>query len=371
MDDVSNLSGLVCPRTRRGLQVSTLAAAEARLSEGRPLISRRTGPVPAVGPTPSVLVRDDGAAAYPVVEGVAILLAPEMLTGDRDGAASPADPCEHRYAEAYEEMAFYDEEADRETVEDAARRLIASMRPGGTRARPDKGEPRLRRAWLDATFEPAAQWDAFRHLAPLSAKSVVQLGGKGVQAVRFLLAGAAEAWIVSPMLGEVSFARRLARQVGVADRLRTVVAVAEELPFPDAGVDAVYAGSTAHHMVTELAFRECARVLRPGGRFAAIEPWKAPLYDIGISLFGKRENVRCRPMTAERAAPLADAFGTATIVHHGALTRYPLIALAKVGVPLGLPVVATVTRVDDAVCSLVPRLRRAGSSTALLARRDK
>ena len=57
------------------------------------------------------------------------------------------------------------------------------------------------------------------------------------------------------------------------------------------------------------------------------------------------------------------------VVHHGALTRYPLLALAKAGVELSLPVVDRVTRVDDAVSSLVPGVRPMGSSVAVLARR--
>src|SRR5574338_619544 len=42
------------------------------------------------------------------------------------------------------------------------------------------------------------------------------------------------------------------------------------------------------------ALRECARVLAPEGRFAAVEPWRGPLYGIGTALLGKRDRrVRC------------------------------------------------------------------------------
>ena len=51
-------------------------------------------------------------------------------------------------------------------------------------------------------------------------------------------------------------------------------------------------------MTTELAMPEIARVLKPGGRFSAMDPWRAPLYAIGTKILGKREvNVYCRPLT--------------------------------------------------------------------------
>ena len=62
---------------------------------------------------------------------------------------------------------------------------------------------------------------------------MLQLGGAGTAAVKFLLAGAAEATLLSPMPGELFFAQ-YREAYGVADRLKLVVGVAEELPFADA-----------------------------------------------------------------------------------------------------------------------------------------
>ncbi len=39
---------------------------------------------------------------------------------------------------------------------------------------------------------------------------VLQVGGSGLHAVKFLLAGAAETWLVSPVHGELIFGRALA-----------------------------------------------------------------------------------------------------------------------------------------------------------------
>lgn len=195
----------------------------------------------------------------------------------------------------------------------------------------------------------------------------MQLGGKGLHAVKFLLAGAAEAWMVTPMVGEAIYARSLAEAAGVADRLRCVVAIAEELPFPSQSFDGIYSGGCVHHMVTELALPEIARVLADGGRFAAVEPWKAPLHTIGTKLLGKREvEVACRPLTTSRIEPLFQSFAEAHVMRHGALTRYPLLALSKLGVACPLSVAWYVHKIDDVICSVLPPLRRIGSSVALL-----
>lgn len=224
--------------------------------------------------------------------------------------------------------------------------------------------------WLNATYEPAAQWDAYQHVAPLEDGNVLQIGRRGTHAVRFLPSGAAAPVVVSPMPNELGHALALADHFGVDDRLRCFATFAEELPFADESFDVVCAGGSVHHTVTGMAFSECARVLRPGGRFGAVEPWRAPLYGVGTPVFGKREDVHCRPMDAARSEPLFGAFHEAEVVHHGALTRYPLLVSEKLGLPVSLAAVWTISRLDDAACSLVLRLRRTGSSVALLGTRS-
>jgi SAM-dependent methyltransferase len=189
--------------------------------------------------------------------------------------------------------------------------------------------------------------------------------------VKLLLAGAAEAWTISPMIGEARCAMALARAIGVADRLRCVTGIGEELPFADAVFDAVYSGGCVHHMTTQNAVPEAARILRPGGVFAAVEPWRAPPYAIGTKFLGKRESVHCRPLTEERVAPLRSSFAKVRVVRHGTLTRYPLLALEKLGLRCALTTVWRIHRGDDALCSLVPGLRRWGSCAALLAMKER
>ena len=206
--------------------------------------------------------------------------------------------------------------------------------------------------------------DALEYLAPLAGKRVLQIGGQGHHAVQFMLAGAAEAWLVTPVEAEARFACELARLAGV--RVDCKIGVAEDLPFESGIFDAVYSGGCAHHFQTGKAFPEIARVLVPGGRFAAEEPWRAPFYGLGIRVFGKREKeVHCRPLDAQRLAPLRDSFSRFAVVQHGVFTRYPMIALHKVGIRTPYRVAWKLTKLDDAVASAF-RLRRYGSSVAVL-----
>jgi SAM-dependent methyltransferase len=314
-----------------------------------------------------MLVREDEACAYPAVDGVPVLLAPEAAWADGSVTFDLRDP---RYAEAYEEMGFYNAQA-RDLAQEidrsgAARRLRRIRDTGADPAR----FPHPPELWLGSRYEPTAQAEAFAYLAPLAGKRVLQVGGGGTHALTFLLAGASEAWLATPIVHEVLFALELARRLNLTSRFRAVVGIAEELPFGDASFDAVYAQASVHHTVTELALPECARVLRPGGRFAAVETWRTPIYGIGIRIFGKTEpNVRCRPLTRARVAPLQTAFPRAGVVHHGALTRYPLVLLGRLGAPFGIRAAWKVSRADDVLGRLLPPLRALGSSVTLFGER--
>jgi SAM-dependent methyltransferase len=170
------------------------------------------------------------------------------------------------------------------------------------------------------------------------------------------------------MVGELVFARALARHCGVADRLHCVAGLAEELPIRDEFFDVVYSQGCVHHWVVDLALPECARVLRPGGRFAAVEPWRAPLYGIGTKILGKRDTgVQCVVLTADRIEPYLDCLSEPRVIHHGALSRYPIIGLSKFGLDLQRPTLWKIGELDDRLSARVPALGRSGSSVAILA----
>jgi SAM-dependent methyltransferase len=292
---------------------------------------------------------------------------PELLT-------SPAEAREHdlsapQYAEAYEEMEHYNQAAAaeaRQIQESEAYNILRPIIESCTQGPSTFPEPK--KVWLDGPYDCVAQEEAYDSFGSCEGKTALQLGGKGIHAVKFLLAGAQESWLLTPMIGEALCAVELARAAGVVEGIRPVLGVGEEFPFADGTLDVVYSGGCVHHTDTTKFFPECARVLRQGGKFGATDPWKAPLYTLGVKIFGKREpNVFCRPLTSERVAPMFAAFSTARISHHGAVLRYPLLAFSKLGIGTSLPAARRLIKADDALCSLIPGLRRFGSCVALLA----
>ena len=220
--------------------------------------------------------------------------------------------------------------------------------------------------WVDTVHDSAAEWEAYKHLGDLKGRRVLQLGGSGTHAIKFAMAGAAESWLITPMHGEAAIARGLAESAGVGEQFRCVVAIAEELPIKPDTFDGVFAGGCLHHMQTELAFPEAARVLKRGGRFSAVEPWRAPLYAVGTKVLGKREDAYCTPLTQKRIEPMNKAFSGSTLVQHGTITRYFFLGLGKFGINVSKTIPWYVGKVDDAVCSILPGMRSMGSSIAVL-----
>jgi SAM-dependent methyltransferase/uncharacterized protein YbaR (Trm112 family) len=363
-------AGLVCPLAKSPLERMSLAAAEQAV--GGPLQpAPRTGAAKPIGATDEVLLRADRAGAYPILaDGIPVLLGPEILVPA--GSTLTFDLADPLYAEAYGEMEHYDAQA----AEQGERMAVGQLPPGfaellalpaGDRV---AAFPARWELWVDAEYDSLSQHDCYTALGALPGRTVAQLGGTGLNAVKFLLAGAATAYLVAPMAGELRYGRDLAERCGVAEGLVVVAAIAEQLPFPDGAFDAVYAPGCLHHMQTTAAGPEIARTLAAGGVFAAAEPWRARLYAIGTRIMGRREaGAQCSPLTPERVAPLHDAFANVTVTHHGALTRYPTLALAKLGWFLPIRFLYRLFTVDDALTRRFPRLRRQGSSVSVVARR--
>jgi arsenite methyltransferase len=75
--------------------------------------------------------------------------------------------------------------------------------------------------------------------------------------------------------------RRIADELGVADRCEFVQAPADDLPLPDDSVDVATTRSVLIYLMDKApAFVELHRVLRPGGRLSIFEP---------INIFGNEE----------------------------------------------------------------------------------
>jgi uncharacterized protein YbaR (Trm112 family)/ubiquinone/menaquinone biosynthesis C-methylase UbiE len=340
-----NISGLVCPVTKRPL--TTFSA--------------------------DYLATADRGISYPVKNEIPILLGPEAVTEQLPWPRNLKSP---QYDEAYREMEFYNS-----TGYEHARQIrdtgsldnsdSAGLRHLGSIAKlseAERGPFPDSDVWLCETIDIAAERDCYRHIGSVKGKRVIQIGGKGIVAVLLLLAGAAESILLTPMHGEASVAIELASLFGLKDRLRCVVGIAEEIPIEDCHVDVCYVGGCVHHMRTEVAFLEIARILMPGGKFAAIEPWRAPGYMLGTRIFGKREpNAFCSPLDKGRMSPIYNAFSNAEYIQHGSLTRYPSIVAQKAGIVLSVPRAAWVADIDDTICNCIPFARKLGSGVALLA----
>jgi SAM-dependent methyltransferase len=225
-------------------------------------------------------------------------------------------------------------------------------------------------SWLDTVPDCAAQADVYVHLsASIVGGRVLQIGGTGQAALKALAGGAAEATLVTPSQGEADLARQVADDLGLSNRFVTAVGFAESLPVGSDSVTAVISEGCMHHTNTTEAFRECSRVLVPGGRFGAWDPWKARLYTLGISMFGKRDpDVNCRPMDPVRLTELPVIFPSWSDVRlHGAITRYPGIVWTRY---VKAPKVSTsyrLTLFDDRISRHFPAVARNGSSCAILA----
>ncbi len=142
--------------------------------------------------------------------------------------------------------------------------------------------------------EAAARW-----LAGDEPCDVVDLGAGTGKLTRSLVALGHRVTAVEPleaMLGQLRTA-----VPGAA----AVVGSAEAIPLPDTSADVVTCAQAFHWFDHGPAFREIARVLRPGGRLALVwnarderEPWVAELSDVMV---GRTDVVRSATGVIERS----------------------------------------------------------------------
>lgn len=94
-------------------------------------------------------------------------------------------------------------------------------------------------------------------------------------------------------------------------RLNFVVGVAEQLPYPDESFDLIVSTTSFDHWADQGAgLRECARVLRPGGRLLLVDLFS--LWLTPTLLAGRRGNAR----TKARAAGLLAGSGLRPLGWH-------------------------------------------------------
>lgn len=105
-------------------------------------------------------------------------------------------------------------------------------------------------------------------LSPSPGEKILDIGaGKGAVTNRVLKAsGGAEVYAIEPN------ERRVASMKKDFPEIRTSVAGAENLPFPDSYFDKAYTTMALHHVADfDRAVREVARVLKKGGSFVILE----------------------------------------------------------------------------------------------------
>jgi SAM-dependent methyltransferase len=142
--------------------------------------------------------------------------------------------------------------------------------------------------------QAATDYDRFRPTYPYDAvkwaiggpppRDVVDLGaGTGLLTRVALAAG----YAVTPVEPDAGMRAQFA---AATPDVATLAGSAESVPLPDHSVDAVISGQAYHWFDPDRAHAETARVLRPGGTFAALwnnrdedEPWVAELTRIAAA----------------------------------------------------------------------------------------
>ena len=246
--------------------------------------------------------------------------------------------------------------------EDFLHSLMGALTPDSDYLALKQHFPKPEEKWIDAKHDSLGQLEAYSYLAPVAEKIFLQLGGSGAHAVKALLAGSEVALLLTPMIEEARVAMRLAEKFGVADKLGCIIAVGEELPFAEESIDLVYSGGCFHHMRLDHASKELHRVLKKGGKFSGVDPWKTLLHTIGTNVIGKREkSVFCKPITPERLAPMQAQFSDITVNHHGPLLRYVFLALEKAKLNFPITTMFKVSKIDDSLGKAVGISKHGGS----------
>jgi SAM-dependent methyltransferase len=151
------------------------------------------------------------------------------------------------------------------------------------------------------------------------------------------------------------------RLIEVSPGITALPGAAEQIPLPDGAVDAVVAGQAYHWFDPDLAHPEIARVLRPGGVFAAL--WNDADRAVGwtvrlTEIIDGAHSVDIRPLS-----DFGDRFGPVTPgeFRHGVwMTPDDLVAMATTRSPYLVASAAGRQELVDAVRGLLAGPELAG-----------
>lgn len=163
-------------------------------------------------------------------------------------------------------------------------------------------------------------------LAPSKGEKILDIGaGKGQVADRVLQASrGAEVYAVEPN------EKRVATMKKDFPAIRSSVAGAESLPFPDSHFDKVYATMALHHFNDlDKALQQVTRVLKPGGSFVVLEVEPRSAVGMVFRFFGKLMGEHMTIMTEEQLlARLSSEEGLRIVRSERLGSRY-LVQLAR------------------------------------------
>lgn len=143
-----------------------------------------------------------------------------------------------------------------------------------------------------------SNWELFSDaLSPASGERILDIGaGKGSVAQRVLEASkGAEVYAVEPNEKKVAAIKRN------FPAIRSSVAGAESLPFPDSYFDKAYTTMALHHFADlDKALAELTRVLKPGGSFVILEVDPGSAKGMMFRFFGRIMGEHMNLMTEEQ-----------------------------------------------------------------------
>ena len=172
--------------------------------------------------------------------------------------------------------------------------------------------------------------DAVAWLGGETPRDVVDLGAGTGKLTRSLVERGHRVTAVEPL------EEMLAQLRAVVPRAVAVRGSAEEIPLPDGAVDVVTCAQAFHWFDHEVALREIARVLRPGGRLALVwntrddsQGWVAELTDTVVGRSEFREGgVVAATSSIDRSALYAPV-EHASFAHVQLLERSDLVGLVR------------------------------------------
>lgn len=308
-------------------------------------------------------VTEDRATFYPIIDGIPQLLAPEGIS-----LTSPAEKISvnlPQYSEPYAEMESYDQISENHLqLNEADSALGEALKGNSLNGFEHMDFPLPADIWLDAKGCVLAQEHAYRYLNPIQSSRVLQIGGHGSHLIKFLMASADEAWLLSPMLGELKRAKLLAQKFGVENRLVAIQGIAEEVPIQEDFFDRIYSGGCLHHTQIEMVGPEIKRILKPGGKASFVDPimtlpykmFVRPFYSRGI---GRVDEAHCTPISPHKMVQFTQHFSKGQSLPSRTFVHFPLIMATRyLKLNLSISTIRFLEQVDHFIASIVPFVRK-------------